>query len=180
MYEKQVVQWAESGLSAGPPRPRRAGFRRGAAGQRGIAAARRDPFHALTVSRAPDSPVVIALGRDAGVLLVNGYTGQIIGPVDWAFGRSSGTSPSGIAGWGAAATGARPAARSPAPPISRSSACVLSGMYIWLPRFWTWRQIRGLMWFRRSGTPRRATSTGITSSDSGPPSLSLSSSPLVS
>jgi uncharacterized iron-regulated membrane protein len=32
---------------------------------------------------------------------------------------------------------------------------VLSGMYIWLPRMWTWRRVRGLMWFSR-GVPAKA------------------------
>ena len=74
MYEKQVVQWTESGPGAAPPSP----------------AARRLPIEALlgrirsqrpgvtpttvTVSSDSDAPVVLPLGRDAGVLLVNGYT----------------------------------------------------------------------------------------------------------
>ncbi len=31
---------------------------------------------------------------------------------------------------------------------------VLSGAYIWLPRMWTWRVLRGLMWFRSSASAK--------------------------
>jgi uncharacterized iron-regulated membrane protein len=153
MYEKQVVQWAESGPNAAPPSP----------------AARRLPIETVlrsvrsrrpgvtpstvTVSSAPDAPAVVALGRDAGVLLVNGYTGEVIGSgsgvraffrgvTDWH--RWLGQSGDGRAA-GRAVTGCANLA---------FLFLLLSGAYIWLPRMWTWQKIRVLMWFRDGGTPK--------------------------
>ena len=154
MYEKQVVQWTESGPGAAPPSP----------------AARRLPIEALlgrirsqrpgvrpttvTVSSESDAPVVLPLGRDAGVLLVNGYTGEVIGNgsrvrgffrsvTDWH--RWLGRSGDGRAA-GRAVTGA----------ANLAFLClVLSGVYIWLPRIWTWRVLRGSMWLR-SGAGAKA------------------------
>jgi uncharacterized iron-regulated membrane protein len=153
MYEKQVVPWAEPGPLAAAPSP----------------AARRLPIEALlgsvqswrrgvapttvSASSAPDAPVVVTLGRDAGVLLMNGYTGEVIGNgssvraffrrvTEWH--RWLGRSAEGRAA-GRAVTGA----------ANFAFLCmVLSGMYIWLPRFWTWRQIRSLMWFRNTSTAK--------------------------
>ena len=154
MYEKQIVRWAESGPEAAPPSP----------------TATRLPIEALlrsartvrpgatpttvTVSRDPGAPVVLALGRDAGVLLMNSYTGDVIANgspargffrtvTDWHrwLGRSGEARATGRTVTGAA---------------NLAFLCmVLSGMYIWLPRMWTWRQVRGLMWFRR-GVPAKA------------------------
>jgi uncharacterized iron-regulated membrane protein len=31
---------------------------------------------------------------------------------------------------------------------------VMSGMCLWLPRVWTWAQVRAVVWFRRSATPK--------------------------
>jgi uncharacterized iron-regulated membrane protein len=154
MYEKQVVQWAESGPRAAPPSP--------AATRLSVEALLRSAQTArpgltpttVTVSRDPDAPVVLALGRDAGVLLLNAYTGEVIAngsPVrgffrtvtDWHrwLGRSGEARATGRAVTGAA---------------NLAFLCmVLSGMYIWLPRMWTWRQVRGLIWFRR-GVPAKA------------------------
>jgi uncharacterized iron-regulated membrane protein len=71
MYEKQVVQWVESGPQAGPPTP--TSSRLSVEALLGSAQSQRPGItpSTLSMSSAPDSPVVVALGRDAGVLLVN-------------------------------------------------------------------------------------------------------------
>ena len=154
MYEKQIVRWAESGPEAAPPSP----------------TATRLPIEALlrsaqavrpgatpttvTVSRDPDAPVVLALGRDAGVLLMNAYTGAVI---------ANGSSARGFFRtvtdwhrWLGRSGEARATGRTVTGAANLAFLCmVLSGMYIWLPRMWTWRQVRGLMWFRR-GVPAKA------------------------
>ena len=37
---------------------------------------------------------------------------------------------------------------SPAPPTSVFLFIVLSGLYLWLPRVWTWIQFKNVLWFR--------------------------------
>jgi uncharacterized iron-regulated membrane protein len=153
MYEKQVVQWAESGPRAAPPSP--AAHRLPIEALLGTIQSRRPGVTptTVTVSSDSDAPVVLALGRDAGVLLVNGYTGKVIGSgssvrgffrsvTDWHrwLGRSGDGRVAGRAVTGAA---------------NLAFLClVLSGAYIWLPRIWTWRLIRGSMWFRSGATAK--------------------------
>jgi uncharacterized iron-regulated membrane protein len=153
MYEKQIVQWAESGPQAAPPSP---------AAQPlpietllgHVQALRRDMRPAtVTVSSAPDSPVVIGLGPNAGVLLVNGYTGQIIGGSSGA--RAFFRTITDWHRWLGRSGDGRAAARAVNGAANLAFLfLLLSGAYIWLPRLWTWRQIRALMWFRRSGTAK--------------------------
>ena len=153
MYEKQVVQWVESGRQAAPPTP--SSRRLSVEALLGSAQSQLPGItpSTLSVSSAPDSPVVVALGRDAGVLLLNAYTGEIVGSgsgvrtffrsvTEWH--RWLGRSGDGRAA-GRAVTGAANLA---------FLFLLLSGAYIWLPRTWTWRQIRGLLWFRRNGTAK--------------------------
>jgi uncharacterized iron-regulated membrane protein len=154
MYEKQVVRWAESGPEAAPPSP----------------TATRLPIEALlrsaqafrpgatpttvTVSRDPDAPVVLALGRDAGVLLMNAYTGEVIANGSPA--RGFFRSVTDWHRWLGRSGEARATGRTVTGAANLAFLCmVLSGMYIWLPRMWTWRQVRGMMWFRR-GAPAKA------------------------
>ena len=102
----------------------------------------------MTVSRDPGAPAVLALGRDAGVLLMNAYTGEVI---------ANGSSARGFFRtvtdwhrWLGRSGEARAAGRAVTGAANLAFLClVLSGMYIWLPRMWTWRQVRGSMWFRR-------------------------------
>jgi uncharacterized iron-regulated membrane protein len=154
MYERQVVQWAESGPRAAPPSPTATRLPIEALLQSAQTARPGVTPTMVTVSCDPDAPVVLALGRDAGVLLMNAYTGEVIAnasPVrgffrtvtDWHrwLGRSGEARATARAVTGAANLA--------------FLFMVLSGMYIWLPRMWTWPQVRGLMWFRR-GVPAKA------------------------
>jgi uncharacterized iron-regulated membrane protein len=152
-YEKQLVQWAESGSAAAPPEG--SGHRLPIeALLRTVQSHRAELLPtAVTVSSDSDAPVILALGRDAGVLRVNGYTGQIIDGgssvrsffrtvTNWHrwLGRSGDWRSTGRAVTGAA---------------NLAFLClVLSGTYIWLPRLWTRKQVRNLMWFRRGATPK--------------------------
>jgi len=153
MYEKQVVQWAESGPSAAPPTESTQRLPIEAL-LRGVVAHRPDVIPTtLTVSRAHDAPAVLALGRDAGVLLINPYSGRVIriGSSVRSFLR---TVTEGHR-WLGRSGDRRAAGRAVAGVANLAFLClVLSGMYIWLPRFWTWRQLRLLVWFHRSATPK--------------------------
>src|SRR5262245_20304145 len=153
MYEKQIVRWTESGPQAAPPSPR---------AQRlpietllGGLQSQRPGISPTTIalSNATDSPVVVALGRDAAPVLVNGYTGRII--AEGSSARTFFRSVTDLHRWLGQNGEGRAAGRAVTGAANLAFLfLLLSGAYIWLPRLWTWRQIRGLAWFRESGTAK--------------------------
>lgn len=110
------------------------------------------PF-SVAVRNDPDAPVVVSAGADV-VVLINAYTGGVIGDggtlrplfrtiTDWHrwIGRAPGQ--------------ARDVARSISGAANLAFFLLLvSGSYLWLPRVWSWRTVRPLVWFRRAGTTR--------------------------
>ena len=107
----------------------------------------------VTIARDPNAPVLLGLGRD-GVLLVNAYTGDVVGSGSTA--RAFFQTVTDWHRWLGRAGDSRPVGR------AITGACnfaflflVLSGMYIWLPRVWTWQKLRGTVWFR-TGVPAKA------------------------
>jgi uncharacterized iron-regulated membrane protein len=111
------------------------------------------PPFSVAVRNDPDAPVVVSAGADV-VLLINAYTGDVIGDgstlrrllrtiTDWHrwIGRAPGQ--------------ARDVARSISGAANLAFFVLLvSGSYLWLPRVWSWRAVRPLVWFRRAGTTR--------------------------
>jgi uncharacterized iron-regulated membrane protein len=152
-YEKQVVAWAETGPATRPPiqdaprLPLETLLARAQAERPGLVPS------TVTSARDPNAPVLLGLGRD-GVLLVNAYTGDVAGS-----GSSSRAFFRTVTDWHRwlGRTGdSRPVGR------AITGACnfaflflVLSGIYIWLPRVWTWQKLRGTVWFR-TGVPAKA------------------------
>jgi uncharacterized iron-regulated membrane protein len=110
------------------------------------------PF-SVAVRNDPAAPVVVSAGADV-VLLINAYTGGVIGNggalrplfrtiTDWHrwIGRAPGQ--------------ARDIARSISGAANLAFFVLLvSGSYLWLPRVWSWRAVRPLVWFRWAGTAR--------------------------
>ncbi len=110
------------------------------------------PF-SVAIRNDPDAPVVVSAGADV-VLLVNAYTGHVIGDggtlrpffrtiTDWHrwIGRAPGQP--------------RDVARSISGAANLAFLVLLvSGSYLWLPRVWSWRTVRPLVWFRSAGTVR--------------------------
>ncbi len=152
-YEKQVVAWAEAGPATRPafedaPRlPLETLLARAQTTRPGIVPS------AVTVARDPNAPVLLGLGRD-GVLLVNAYTGEVLGTGSRT--RAFFRTVTDWHRWLGRAGDSRPVGR------AITGACnfaflflILSGMYIWLPRVWTWQKLRGLVWFR-TGVPAKA------------------------
>jgi uncharacterized iron-regulated membrane protein len=145
-YEKQMVAWAEQLPSSAVP----AGAERVPV-ESLLAAARavRDEATptAVTIKADRHAPVTVAFGRE-GQLLVNPYSGMVIGEGAMrlrAFFRS-------VTDWhrwlamsgeqratGRAVTGAA---------NLLFLVLVVSGAYLWLPRTWTWMQVRSIAWFR--------------------------------
>ena len=153
-YEKQMVAWAErSPLAAAPsPDAPRLPIETLIAKVR---EARPSATPAtLTVRADRDEPVTVALGRD-GQLLLNAYTGQVLG--EGAVGlRAFFRSVTDWHRWLAATGEYRTTGR------AVTGACnlaflvlVVTGAYLWLPKAWTRLQLRNITWFRR-GLPGKA------------------------
>ena len=143
-YEKQMASWADTrgfrivpSETRLPPDALIAAAR--AAGGGGTATQ-------LTMWSDPAKPAAVALGPK--IIYVDPFTGQALGEsraqpraffrkmTDWH--RWLGATPEGRA-TGRMITGACNLA---------FLFLVLSGLYLWLPRVWTWRQVRAVLWFR--------------------------------
>jgi uncharacterized iron-regulated membrane protein len=154
MYERQITEWADRGYRSTPPSP-------GAARQprlprlpistlvaKALEAGSGATPSSITLQADPDAPAAVSLGRGRSVY-INPYTGQVLGEgsqrvrvlfrkvTDWHR-------------WLGAQDDQRDAAR------AVTGACnlaflflVLSGVYLWVPRIWTRRQLRNVLWFRR-------------------------------
>lgn len=154
MYEKQMLAWADQrGFRSEPPS--------GATRQsiESSIAKVRDQRGALpsTVTLRADraAPLAMAYGREATVY-VNAYTGEVLGEgsagglrrfflvmTEWH--RYVGAAGEGRA-LGKAITGACNLA---------FLFIVLSGLYLWWPKHWTWQHLRPVVWFRE-GLPGKA------------------------
>jgi uncharacterized iron-regulated membrane protein len=110
---------------------------------------------AITVFNSPEQPVRIEFGRDRA-LFFDPYTGTNLGESSSGI-REVLRVTTDLHRWLAVGPSARPIGRAIA------GACnliflgiVLSGLYLWLPRSWSWRNVRAILWCRRglSGKPR--------------------------
>ena len=151
MFERQITEWADRASwekSPSPPAPAAARMPLEAL-VAGVRAARPGiPPTSVTMQADPTAPVAVSLGRER-TLYVNPYTGQLLGegsPKVRAFFR-------GVTSWHRW-LGAGEERRDLARKIT--GACnlgflilVVSGLYLWLPRKWTRRQVRNVAWFRR-------------------------------
>jgi uncharacterized iron-regulated membrane protein len=151
-YEKQMIEWADRRAWTGPA-PRAEPLSPETLLAR-VAAARAEvaPM-ALTVRADPSAPATVMLEGNKA-LLVDPYTGTIIGEPPMAlrsFFRTmtawhrylalEGTSRA----TGKAITGAA---------NLMFLFLVLSGMYLWLPRVWNWIQFKNVLWFRTGLAPK--------------------------
>jgi uncharacterized iron-regulated membrane protein len=147
MYERQITEWADRGYRSDPV-PGAARLSAEALLARAAAAAPDATPASLTLQSDPAAPAAVSLGRGRSVYL-NPFTGRVLGegaPRVRAFFRA-------VTDWhrwlgasdekrdlGRAVTGACNLA---------FLVLVLSGLYLWLPRVWTRRQVRNVAWFRR-------------------------------
>jgi uncharacterized iron-regulated membrane protein len=153
-YEKQVVAWADRSPLAAAPSPEATRLPVATLLARVRAARPAASPTSLTVSQDHDDPVSVALGRD-GQLLVNAYTGQVIGEGAVSL-RAFFRSVTDWHRWLAASGEHRATGR------AITGACnlaflvlVVSGAYLWLPKAWSRLQLRNITWFRR-GLPGKA------------------------
>jgi uncharacterized iron-regulated membrane protein len=143
-YEKQIASWADTRAYHVTPGSSRLGADGLLASAR--AAANGAAPTQLTVWSEPGAPAAVAFG--ARTIYVDPYSGRVLGEPRTqprAFFRT-------MTDWHRW-LGASPAGRAQARRIT--GACnlaflflVLSGLYLWVPRVWTWRQVRAIVWFR--------------------------------
>jgi uncharacterized iron-regulated membrane protein len=142
-YERQITTWADRGYRAAPPalgasRLPVEDILRGAGSGTPTS---------LTLQSDPAAPATVSFGRER-MLYVNPYTGQALGEgsvrvraffrgvTDWHRWLGAGGERRAL---GRAVTGACNLA---------FLLLVVSGLYLWLPRQWTRRQVRSVTWFR--------------------------------
>ncbi len=153
-YQRQLIAWSDRVPLARPPSTGAAPL----AMDELLARLAATPLHPtapflVAVRNDPEAPVVVTAGADV-VLLINAYTGQVIGDggalrplfrtiTDWHrwIGRAPGH--------------ARDVARSISGAANLAFFVLLvSGSYLWVPRVWSWRTVRPLVWFRWAGTAK--------------------------
>lgn len=146
-FERQITAWADRGYRAVPAAG--AGRLPVEALLATAQAARPEAKPAsLTLQSDPAAPAAVSLGRGRSLYL-NPYTGAVLGegsPGVRAFFRQV----TDLHRWLAAGEDGRETGRA----ITGASNLlflflVLSGLYLWLPRSWTRRQVRNAAWFRR-------------------------------
>jgi uncharacterized iron-regulated membrane protein len=147
-YEKQMLEWADRRAWSVPPPSGTAPLSPETLLAR-VHDARPEAAPAtLTLRADPAAPATVAF-EGAGAVLVNPYTGDILGPQPTAL-RAFFRAVTNWHRWiamegegratGKAITGAANLA---------FLFIVLSGMYLWLPRIWSRLQVRNVLWFRR-------------------------------
>jgi uncharacterized iron-regulated membrane protein len=148
MYERQITEWADQRHdSASPPQ----GTARLPISTLVAKVLETDPGakpSSITLQADPDTPAAVSLGRNRSVY-INPYTGQILGEGSKTV-RAFFRKVTDWHRWLGAQDEHRDAAR------AVTGACnlaflflVLSGTYLWVPRIWTRRQLRNVLWFRR-------------------------------
>jgi uncharacterized iron-regulated membrane protein len=148
-YEKQVLEWADSGFKSAP---RAAGIRRLTPSELVQAAGRYRPemeATGVTLRAAADAPASVGAGREQ--VYLDAYTGQVLGEPNQGGMRAFMASMRSWHRWLSAEGPSRPAARA----ITGWSNLlflflVVSGMYLWLPRVWTRASVAAVAMFKRS------------------------------
>lgn len=146
-YEKQMIAWADSTDAALPPAP---GTPRLAVDELIAAAAATKPGETvtnLTVSSVPGAPALATV--DGTILTLNPYTGAVLGesaPTLRPFFRT-------VTTWHRYLGAENGPIRQTMKAVTGWSnvlflLIVLGGMYLWLPRRWSWTQVRQIIWFR--------------------------------
>ena len=139
-YEQQIVSWVERGY--------RSDADRGVSRLQLESLAERIPgVGAVTIKRDPQAPVEATVpGRP--ITMVDAYTGEVLGEANQGL-RTFFRTVTEWHRW----FGAKPDKRSTPRAITGAAnlaflGLVMSGLYLWIPRQWTWRHVQPVLWFR--------------------------------
>ncbi len=153
-FERQIVAWADDAPRAAPASARA----RLPIGEALRAVARSHPDFsptAVTLSRDPLAPLVVAAGRNRS-LFVNPYTGDVAEPAGRRW-RALFEAVEGWHRWLNVAGEHRAIARAITDGCNLAFLfLVLSGMYLWLPRVWAWAAIKTRLLFNAQAVSARA------------------------
>ena len=143
-YEKQMIAWADAQRM--PPATADAPSLSIADLIRSVNSATGEPPTSIAVSASANEPALAMVGQRR--VLVDPRTGQFLGDsaprlraffrtvTDWhrwlALAGEQRALGKAVTGWANLIF----------------AFIVLSGMYLWLPRIWKWRQVRAIVWFR--------------------------------
>lgn len=147
-YERQIIDWADRGYRSAPPSPSAARLSVETLVERVLAGQPGAPASSITLQSDPAAPATVSLGRGRSVY-VNPYTGEVLGEGSKkvrAFFRA-------VTDWHRW-LGTKDATRDTARAVTGASNLaflflVVSGIYLWVPKIWTRRQLRNVLWFRR-------------------------------
>lgn len=154
-YEKQVLEWADRRAHTSLPSSDGARLLPPERLLAAVAVARPGAVPTRVTRLAdPAAPVTVAFDGNRAVL-VHPETGAILGepaPGLRAFFRAT----TGLHRWLALDGASRATGRFVTGAANLAFLfIVLSGLYLWLPRVWTWTQLKLVLWFRR-GLPGKA------------------------
>ena len=145
-YERQMIAWADSGFTSSPPRPDAAPLAIDAL----LAAVRRTHPDVVptTVTVRADADAAVAIAAGQQTLYVDRYSGAVVGEPSRGGVRALMADLRAWHRWFAVEGEGRPLARA----ITGWSNflflfLVVSGAYLWLPRRWTWPQVRNVLLF---------------------------------
>lgn len=151
MYERQITEWADRGLRVAPPSPGAARLPVETLAARVLETQPGKTPSVVTVQSDPAAPAAVSLGRELTVYL-NPYTGDVLGEGS----RKLRGFFRGLTDWHRW-LGADGESRAAARAVTGAAnliflVLVVSGIYLWLPKVWTRRQVRSVAWFRRGLT----------------------------
>lgn len=153
-FEKDLIAWAErDARRVEPP----AGASRLSLDEleRRLRAARPDAQPTgLVVSADPRAAVAFTLGR-SGAYYLNPYTGEVRAPASKAMAGFMQTMLVWHRYLGFSGEESRPRGKL-VNGVANAAFLVLAvtGLYLWLPRTWSWRAVRPVIWFRQNASAR--------------------------
>ncbi|HKV10806.1 MAG TPA: PepSY-associated TM helix domain-containing protein [Thermoanaerobaculia bacterium] len=149
MYERQITEWADRGYRSAPPSPGATRLPVEVLIEKVREAQPSGPApSSIALQADSEAPAAVSLGRGRSVY-INPYTGEILGEGSKKI-RAFFRAVTDWHRWLGAGDENRDRAR------AVTGACnlgflflVVSGVYLWVPRVWTRRQLRNVTWFRR-------------------------------
>jgi uncharacterized iron-regulated membrane protein len=152
MYERQIQTLVDRwGVSSRRPSANARPLALETVIERVHAAKGMDP-ESVTVFAGQDGPVEVYFGKEDGAVYADAYTGAIIGTPAAGTARFFKT-VRGVHRWLGADGAARPGFREA---VNAANfvflVLTLVGLYLWLPRRWTWQHVRAILLFRNRTT----------------------------
>lgn len=152
-YEKQMLEWADRRAWSAPPSADTARLSPETLLARVREARPEAVPTTLTLRADPSAPATLALDG-AGPLLVEPFTGAVIGPPPAGL-RTFFRTMTNWHRWLALEGTSRPVGKAVTGAANLAFLfIVLSGIYLWVPRVWSRLQFRNVLWFRRGLTSK--------------------------